>query len=105
MSDKYILVDKEPVLEKDLLKWGQWLEDNNEQRRVAHTTLKYGIRISTVFLGIDHNLSGIGQPILFETMVFDTKDEVLDAERYGTWEEAESGHKRIVAHWRKRDQA
>jgi hypothetical protein len=58
---------------------------------------KDNIRISTVFLGIDHNFNG-GPPLIFETMAFD--DEVgfadLECERYSTWDEAEVGHKAMV---------
>ncbi len=32
-----------------------------------------------------------GPPILFETMVFQGK-EILDMQRYSTWEEAQAGH-------------
>jgi hypothetical protein len=48
-------------------------------------------RVSTVFLGIDHNYKGKGRPVLFETMVFG--GPLTDyQERYCTWEEAEKGH-------------
>ena len=53
-----------------------------------------GIKISTVFLVINHNW-GDGPPVLFETMIFGGPlDETI--ERYCTWEEAEEGHKRLV---------
>lgn len=54
------------------------------------------VKISTVFLGLDHNHAGFGEPILFETMVF---GGVLDGWqwRYGTWEEAEAGHAQVLA--------
>jgi hypothetical protein len=50
-------------------------------------------RISTVWLGIDHQY-GDGDPLLFETMVFDKKDEWNDCytARYSTWDEAVKGH-------------
>lgn len=48
-------------------------------------------RISTVWLGLDHNFGG-GAPILFETMVFgfDGADNYM--QRYSTEEEARAGH-------------
>ena len=90
MNDKYILVDREPVLEEDLGKWGKWLEEN--ERHVADTAVE-GLRVSTVFLGIDHSF-GNGKPLLFETMIFpqDGFQEELYCDRYSTWEEAEEGH-------------
>jgi len=53
------------------------------------------IRVSTVFLHLDHSW-GDGPPVLFETMVFgdDTEDE--RQERYFTWDQAMKGHQAIV---------
>ena len=55
-------------------------------------------KISTVFLSMDHGLSGLigdGTPVLFETMVFGGEHDDYQ-ERYHTYDEAEEGHKRIV---------
>jgi len=49
-----------------------------------------------VFLGIDHNPLPIGDPALFETMVF-VGDSIYVARRYFIWEEAEDGHAEMVA--------
>jgi hypothetical protein len=52
------------------------------------------IKISTVFLFMDHN-HGDGPPVLFETMVFGSNlDE--EQERYCTEDEARAGHARMV---------
>ncbi len=56
-----------------------------------------GKRISTVFLGINHNhdfKSAI--PLIFETMVFDENHSDIYCERYSSWEEAEEGHQKAV---------
>ena len=96
--DKYILKDKK-IVPVDLMTWTRWFETAN--RHVAKTTLKDGKWISTVFLGLDHNF-GVGKPLLFETMVFKSKDNFneLDIARYSTWEEAEKGHQRMVNKWK-----
>jgi hypothetical protein len=49
------------------------------------------IHVSTTFLSLDHNFSGVGPPIVYETMIF---GPVLTEyqERYCTWAEAERGH-------------
>lgn len=67
--------------------------------RVAETTIADGaLRVSTVFLGLDHNW-GAGEPLLFETMVFlaeqgtETRHHV---HRYSTWGDAEAGHAVVV---------
>ena len=89
MNDRYILKNKEPVLETDLLKWASWFE--TADRIVAKT--KVGKQeVSTVFLGLDHNF-GKGKPLLFETMIF---PECEYCKRYSTWQEAEEGHKKAV---------
>lgn len=48
--------------------------------------------ISTVWLGMDHNFSGEGAPLIFETMVFGLPDEQEVCVRYATREEAKQGH-------------
>ena len=53
------------------------------------------VRVSTVFLGLDHS-HGHGEPVLFETMVFGGKHDELMA-RYSTHTEALNGHREIVA--------
>lgn len=99
LTGKYILKGKKPIPEPDVLKWGKWFETSQEDRIVKQQTLKNGNWVSTVFLGLDHNFSGIGKPILFETMVFSSKElgeGSDDTNRYETWEEAEKGHKTMV---------
>ena len=55
-------------------------------------------RVSTVFLGLDHNYGDEGPPILFETMIFpQSGHNDLHCERYATWDEAVVGHQRVVA--------
>ena len=64
-----------------------------EARRVAQT--KVGdASVSTVFLAIDHGW-GNEPPILFETMIFGGDYDEWQW-RYGTWEQAEAGHNRVV---------
>ncbi|MFK4131969.1 hypothetical protein ACI2KR_06695 [Pseudomonas luteola] len=52
---------------EDFFEWAEWFARNG--RQVKETQVK-GYRISTVFLGLDLNFSGEGDPALFETMVF-----------------------------------
>jgi hypothetical protein len=97
---KYILDGHTPVAEPDLYKWGSWYETAN--RRADRTQIG-DYRISTVFLGLDHQC-GDGPPLLFETMIFNKEDRELDEwqDRYSTWEEAEAGHKAAIELVRKR---
>jgi hypothetical protein len=92
LSDKYILDGHEPVREPDLLTWARWFE--TADRQVADS-MQGDVRVSTVFLGLDHSFSDHGPPVLFETMVF-VNGSSVDCERYSTWDEAETGHARWV---------
>lgn len=89
---KYILNGKNPVPEPDLIKWATWFEAAD--RIVKKTQLPGNILVSTVFLGTNHAYFG-GEPVLFETMIFGGEHDEYQ-ERYSTWEEAESGHKRAI---------
>jgi hypothetical protein len=84
----YILLDRMPVA-VDMMTWAKWFE-NIDDRRVGDDCIGK-VHISTVFLGLDHNWRGVGDPVLFETMIFGGG---LDQEmwRYCTYAEAERGH-------------
>ncbi len=91
MGKHYILVDKKPK-SVDLITWAKWFE--KADRHVAKDDIGE-VRVSTIFLGLDHNFNDEGTPILFETMVFEGKLHG-EQERYCTWKEAEEGHKVMV---------
>lgn len=90
----------EPI--PDLIAWAKKLEDP-AYKRVAETTLPDGKWISTVWLGIDHRFGGDCPPLIFETMVFPSKDDMgdLDCDRYSTEAEALAGHALMVEKWLK----
>ncbi|SRR6266568_5076961 len=70
MIGHYILNEQgEPVLEPDFMKYARWFEA--AERHIGNTWFG-DIRVSTVFLGIDHSFSSVegGSPVLWETMVF-----------------------------------
>jgi hypothetical protein len=96
----YILLDRTPVA-VDMMTWARAFQRRHDKTvagkpdpwSVANTEIG-NIRISTVFLGLDHNFRG-GEPILFETMIFGgpLNDEQW---RYRTYAEAERGHQDAV---------
>jgi hypothetical protein len=89
----YYILDGHKVVACDMMTWARWFESAD---RHVKLTEQGDVRISTVFLGLDHRFSGKGRPIVFETMVFQgTHGD--DTERYCTWDEAEAGHARWVA--------
>lgn len=92
MNKKYILKDKVPVEVFDLSEWGMWFETNS---RIVASDMIRGVHISTVFLGLDHNYTLEGPPILFETMIFGGMYNQYQ-QRYRTYEGAEGGHKKAV---------
>ena len=90
---KYILDGQTPVPTEDVIEWAQWFE--TADRQVADDQIG-DIRVSTVFTGIDYNFTQIGPPRVFETMIFG--GALSDREwRYATWEEAEAGHRELLA--------
>ena len=59
-----------------------------------------GVKVSTVWLGLDHNLGLHGEkPLIFETMIFGG-DHSEDCYRYSTKEEALDGHNTVVENLR-----
>lgn len=73
--------------------WGRWFED--PAARILKQEDVGAFWVSTVFLGIDHNFFGRGQPILWETMIF-ADDEGFSMDRYESRDDALAGHTRAV---------
>jgi len=97
MNDKYILHEKTPIIEHDLIKWAEWFETADrivKQDKIGNTI------ISTVFLGLDHSFGG-HEPLLFETMIFNRIHDDYQ-ERYSSWDEAEIGHQKALLLVRKK---
>lgn len=97
MSEKYILEAKHAVRCDDLMTWARWMD--TADRHVGLTNIG-PLKVSTVFLGMDHNFFDKGPPLLFETMIFGgaAEDEMIESyqERCSTWEEAEAQHERAI---------
>lgn len=87
---RYVLdLEGRPVPCPDLMAWGSFFEQG-DQRRVALAELPGGIRVSTVFLGLDHSW-GHGPPVLWETMIFGGPEDDY-CERYTSLDDAKFGH-------------
>ena len=93
---QYYRLEGRETVSCEMMEWAEGFGPA-DTRRVAHTTLPNGTRVSTVFLGLDHNYFGDGPPLIFETMAFPPEgyDDLL-CERCSTWEEAEVQHVRAV---------
>lgn len=96
MHVKYILDGKMAIACDDLDKWIEWWKQVGNEGRIVAQDQVGDVLVSTVFLAINHQFRPHGPPLIFETMVFGGP---LDQEqrRYSTWEEAEAGHKEILA--------
>ena len=95
IGQHYILDGQRPV-KATLDEWARWF--GTADRHVAKTTTELHV-ISTVFLGLDHNYSDRGPPILFESMVFAREGGESDIDvqwRYASWDDALAGHKALL---------
>lgn len=96
MSDLYVL-DRNNDARKvnDVAEWGKSFEKgvDSKKHRVNETFINK-VRISTVFLGIDHQW-GDGPPLIYETMVFGGKHDEYQ-NRCSNWEQAEKMHDEAV---------
>lgn len=95
LRPKYYILDGHTPVPVPARVWSQWF-GTTEQRIVKQTQVSEDVRVSTVFLGLDHNFALKGLPVLFETMVFGGLNDGWQ-DRYHTWEEAETGHEEVVS--------
>lgn len=86
MSQTYILEGKTPKRVEGP-EWAKWFE---KAERHVGLTEKDGVKVSTVFLGLDYSFN-VGPPLLFETMIFGGEHNEYQR-RYSTYEGAEIGH-------------
>jgi hypothetical protein len=94
----FVLLPNRMIAEVGMKEWAEWYQD--AERTVAQTETELHL-ISTVFLGINHQFSFRGPPLLFETMVFakdGNESSAFDGEcrRYSSWDDAEAGHKTVT---------
>lgn len=93
LIDHWILDDKGRPVPVDLLTWAKWF--GTADRIVCQETIAQN-RISTIFLGIDHNWWSDGPPILWETMTFGAKLDNEQTRCAGSKEQAEAMHEEMV---------
>lgn len=68
----------------------QWALAREDQRPLFVDEIE-GVGVSTVFLGMDHNFSCKGPPLVFETMIFGGPNDLYQR-RCSTYDEAEKQH-------------
>ena len=102
--DYYILdkTGKKPLraTEEQASEWFERIDDRRLERTIIPADQNpegVEIEVSTVFLVIDHNFSGFGEPLLWETMIFGSaKYGSQCTGRYSTYDQAKIGHKKAV---------
>lgn len=83
----------QPVGVEDVLVWARWFESHD--RHVAETWINGAIRVSTVYVGVDHSYGLGGPPILWETMIFGGPHDGYQ-NRYASADAARAGHELAV---------
>ena len=93
----YKLDENKNVVSCSLEEWCDHIERRvlNYSKHVADEEID-GKRVSTIFLGLDHQWQENGPLQVFETMVFDGSHHDIYCDRYSTYQEAEEGHKKAV---------
>src|SRR5450631_925844 len=87
MQAQFFRLDGHKPVPCTMLEWAEYIDSDD---RIMAVEEHDGIRVSTVFLGLNHNHSSKGPPWLFETMIFGGKHK--DSQwRYETWDEAMKG--------------
>lgn len=95
--DTYILDENDCPCLATFEKYHEWRRSLPEEIQTGvgftlDSTERDGIRVSTVYLGMDHGFDN-GPPVLWETMVFGMDDEIM--RRYTSRQQAEEGYKEI----------
>jgi len=87
-------MDGDEIIETDdTIVWARQFEIND--RIIGKTKISEEIKVSTVFLGVDHADTPEGPPVLFETMVFGGPND-QETQRYCTVKQARDGHAEMV---------
>ncbi len=99
MKNRYYILNEDHgvMAEKNPVRWANWFisSDKSSDTRVAFDQIG-DKKISTGFIGIDHNFGLKGPPLLFETMIFEGEVRLV-AGRYSTWNEAITGHREAIS--------
>lgn len=89
MLNAYIIdANQMPQPTCDMLEWAVWYE--TADRNVDQTKVGAKVKVSTVFVGLDH-AHNTGPPLLWETMVFGGPDDGF-CRRYSSLDDARMGH-------------
>lgn len=92
--DMYVLdANGEPEPCHDRERWAYWYEASLRARQIANDVTVDDVEVSTVFMGLDHAVSG--PPVLWETMIFGG-DHDMHQWRYTSRAAALRGHEHAL---------
>lgn len=92
----FVLEDRKPVPITKPESWTEWMLDDSNCR-VGHDT-EDGVAVCTFFMGLRIGFDSDENPLFFQTEVSRSRDgETIENHFYTTWDEAEAGHKAMVA--------
>jgi hypothetical protein len=104
-APRYYHRDGKPILSDELMPdFKQWalLFEKTKDRIIGNTVTLYGEKLSTVWLGMNHNFFP-GKPLIFETMLFApcTRERVMPFLKFNLSEEEQRERDRLEAHTKK----
>jgi hypothetical protein len=79
----YIIENGKPVPCNDVVKWAEWFE--KERFNYHHKCRLHGVRVSLVFLGLDHSFGVGGPPVLWEIMTFAKRKQLKRFDQQFMW--------------------
>lgn len=99
MRPLYYILDRsgQPVACRSVRLWARWMECvENAKVRQDHVCLpRYGkVLVSTIFMGLDHNTSGKGPALLWETTIVDGPSDMT--RQFATREQALDYHRALL---------
>lgn len=94
----YVLNEHGVPVKSNMLDAAKWLCDPNnaEARRVAFDSVGEAHSVSTVFLGLDHDYTMKGPPVLWESALWDPEGVIEIQRCCGTREQAEALHQQML---------
>lgn len=91
----YYILENDKPKKVEMMECAKWIEV--QENTIIKKTKVGKAEVSTVFLGLDHNLSGRGDPLLFETMIFNHDGFCNYQKRYTSKQESLKGHEKAVS--------
>lgn len=90
----YILDTNGNIHESSGLQWSTWFAHFPDEYRIVGDDIVNGVRVSTVFVGVDLAVDEKSPPQVWETMIFLTSGG--KSYKYSSLEAAKNGHEHVI---------